>query len=406
MMRWTIAILIFVLAFFWASRVHDYFFSMSSADQFGFLIVMLAGVVLFSRFTLKSNRRSEWSITILLLLLLLSIYPLVSWLLLFSDLSWLAIYVLLILTSFALVYLFRSDLLFFVSIGFIVIFYLPYEFREEQFQFYDRVENAIQTREGEAQVVRWKEDFWLYYNQQFQFSTLDKHLYQEAYVQPVMQLIDRGSNVLLIGGENGVVEDELSNFQNDISLTILMMDEAFYNFSRSNKDLVVKEFETKNKILSRNIFEYLSQRPNQFDLIIIDVPDPVSLDFNQYYTVEFYELVANALTNHGFLVTQSGDYYKDGTEAHQIWNSVSHVGMSTLPLQCQIPTIGQWSWVIGSKGRSVAEMKSQLSQIVPTTTSWWNQEAADLMMSFGKDYFSERTDEVNYLVELVQESSE
>ena len=404
--RWAIAILIFVLAFFWASRVHDYFFGVSSADQFGFLTVMLVGVVLFSRISFIENKTKEFLVATSLQLLLFALYPLVSWLLLFSDLSWIAVYLLLILTSYVLVRLFQSKLLFSLLIGFIVVFYMPYEFRQEQQRFYDRVESSIQTREGEAQLVRWKEDFWLYYNQQFQFSTLDKHMYQEAYVQPVMQFIEKGSSVLLIGGDNGVVEDELSNFQGDISLSILILDSAFYNFSRLNNDLSVKEFETKEEISGQDVFEFLSLKSAQFDLIIIDVPDPVNLDFSQYYTVEFYELVASALTDHGFLVTQSGDYYKNGTKAHQIWNSIAYVEMNVLPLQSQIPTIGQWSWVIGAKGQSTAEMKNQLSEVAPTAANWWNQEAADLMMSFGKDYFSEGTREVNYLVEPTQSSAE
>lgn len=404
--RWTIAILIFGLAFFWSSRVHDYFFGVSAADQFGFLIIIIAGVAFFSRLSLKRTKRKTILIAVLLLLVLFIIYPVVSMLVLFTDLSWLVIYLLLILTSFCIVYLFQSKLLLAVFAGFVIVFYMPYEFNQEQLRFYDRVESSIQTRDGEAQVVRWKADFWLYYNKQFQFSTLDKHMYQEAYVQPVMQMREKGGNVLLIGGDNGIVEDELSKFQEGISLTILIMDREFYDFSRTNDDLSLNEFRDKVEVSEKDVFEYLNQKPNQFDLIIIEVPDPVNLDFSQYYTFEFYELAYKALTGAGFLVTQSGDYYKNGMKAQQIWNSVEQVGLNVLPLQCQIPTIGQWSWVIGSKVQSVAEMKSQLAEIVPTSSSWWNQEAANLMMSFGKDYFSKETDSVNYLVKPLQRSTE
>lgn len=403
--HWTIAILIFVLAFFWSSRVHDYFYGVTTADQFGFLIVTIAGTLFFSRFTLKESNTKPLLVTSLLLLAIFAIYPAVSKLILFTDLSWLIIYVLLILTSFCLVYLFQSRFLFLILIGFVLVFYMPYEFIQEQRRFYDRVESSIQTRQGEAQVVQWKEDFWLYYNKQLQYSTLDKHLYQEAYVQPVLQLIGKGSKVLLIGGDNGIIEDELTMFEGEVSLTLLGLDSEFHEFARGIDGIPLKQFTEKEEVFGTGVFDYLDQNPNQFDLIIIDVPDPVNLDFSQYYTVELYELVDRALTEEGLLVTQSGDFYKNGIKAQEIWNSISEVGLNVLPLQCQIPTIGQWSWAIGSKDQSAVEMKKRLSEISPTTAKWWNQEAANLMLSFGKDYFPKETNAVNYLVNA-QPSSE
>lgn len=404
--RRIISLLVLGLAFLWSSKVHDYFFGVTSADQVGLLIAFIAGLVLFDRFSFEENQTKPLLIGSIWLVVLFTMHPIVSRLILFTDLSWLVIYLFVILTSFCLIYLFQTKFVFCIPLALIVVFFIPYEFKQEQLQFYDRVESSIETRKGEAQVVRWKEGFWLYYNKQLQYSTLDKHLYQEAYVQPVLQLIGKGSKVFLIGGDNGIIEDELTKFEGEVSLTLLGLDSEFHEFARGIDGIPLKQFAEKEEVFGTGVFDYLDQNPNQFDLIIIDVPDPVNLDFSQYYTVELYELVDRALTEEGFLVTQSGDFYKNGVKAQQIWNSIAKVGMNVLPLQCQIPTIGQWSWAIGSKDQSVAEMKRQLSKIKPTTTKWWNQDAANLMLSFGKDYFPKETDALNQLVNSPQLSAE
>jgi len=299
----------------------------------------------------------------------------------------------------------KTKVLFLLPISYSIVFFIPYDFQEEQLKFYDRVESSIETRLGEAQIVRWKNDFWMYYNQQLQFSTIDKHLYQEAYVHPVMQFVAAGSEVLLIGGDNGAVEDELSKFENTISLTQLTLDPVFYDFARSNASIPSRKFEEKI-VKQKDVFRFLSQGEDFFDLIIIDLPDPTNVEYAQYYTMEFYLLAYQRLKSSGLLITQSGDTNRKGNEVQKIWNSIAEVGLNVLPYQCQIPSIGQWSWVIGSKEMSSEEMRSNLSDIASTSTIWWNQEAMDLMLASGKQsFFSRETSEINHLVK-VQEKQE
>lgn len=384
----------------WAVKIYDYFFDLGSQDRIGLIFSMLIALVLGLKIQQFWKTKYNWLVLIFTLSIPFFIYPIISNLILVTDLSWVFVHLFLVLTMISVILLGKSKVLFLLPVSYCAVFFIPTDFQDEQSQFYDRVESSIETRYGGAQIVRWKNDFWMYYNQQLQFSTIDKHIYQEAYVQPVMQFVKGGSEVLLIGGDNGAIEDELSKFENTISLTQLTLDTAFYAFARSNTSIPSRKFEEKI-VKEEDVFRFLSESEDFFDLIIIDLPDPTNVEYAQYYTMEFYRLAHQRLKKSGFLISQSGDTYRKGNEVQKIWNSISEVGLNILPYQCQIPSIGQWSWVIGSKEMSSEEMGTSLSDIDPTSTIWWGQEAMDLMLASGKQsFFSVETSEVNRLVNV------
>ena len=83
----------------------------------------------------------------------------------------------------------------------------------DQQLYYDRVVKTWQTRKGSGQLVKWKDDYWTYYNHQLIASSIDEHVWREAYVQPLMQFLRDDANVLLIGNEGGLLLKELNKNQ-------------------------------------------------------------------------------------------------------------------------------------------------------------------------------------------------
>ena len=392
--RWLISSIALALAFSWAIRLHDYFFGLVMADRISLAATMIIVFLLSKTIALKL---SKWPISIFLLLagLAFLIYFLIYESVIISPHSWLLIHLFLALCALGIRSIFNSRLLFLTPLILTGVFLFPFDFQKEQLRFYDRLESSIETRYGKAQIVQWKQDYWLYYNGQLQFSTIDKHVFQEAYVQPIMQFADKNSEVLLIGGDNGMVESELSKFP--ISLTILPLDPEFHSFMRNRAALSFQQVSNKSVLEETNVFRFLSGVDDRYDIIIIDAPDPLSLDYQQFYTREFYQFVNSSLKENGFMVTQSGDLFKKGRAAQSIWNTVKESGFHIVPSQCQIPTIGHWSWVIGAKKATSSQMMEVFSGVEDEETIWWNQQAADMMFSFGKNYFVNETAVVNTL---------
>ncbi len=376
----------------WALKNYNYFFGATRADQLGITLFMLIAFWVF--YTLRHRvKLKKYPVFIILLLSLpLVLYPSISFLITLTDLSWIVVYLFIIISAGGLVILLNPTYLVLFTLSLGVAFLIPFGFRKEQLQFYDRVEKVLETRYGEVQLVKWKEDFWVYYNHQLQFSTLDRHMYQEGSIQPVMQLMKTAGNFLLIGGTNGMLEDELSKFGEDIDIDILAMDREFYDFMRNNEFVHLNEIEGKQLIADVDFFAYLASHTGKYDVIIVDLPDPVNVHYDQYYSSIFYERCYEALRDSGFLVTQTGDVDQHYAETRTIWDAIEATGFNLLTYHCQIPTIGQWSWVIAAKGLKTEEMLATLNKIKEKTeTRWWNQEAMDMMLSSGKPDYLYRT---------------
>ena len=385
-----------MLAYSWAIRLHDYFYGLVTADRISLLISMIASFFLLKRVAVKIGKRTT-IVFVALILLPFSVYPLIDQLVLFTQHSWMIVHLFVMTTVLGIRSLFDSKLLFLTPVLFASVFFYPFNFEKAQLRFYDRLESSIETRHGEAQIVQWKKDYWMYYNGQLQFSTIDGHMFREAYVQPVVQFTNESSKVLLIGGDNGIVENELAKYP--VELTILPLDLEFHQFARTSDKIRFNAVSKRDVSDGLDPFEFLISHRELYDIIIVDMPDPLNLNYKQYYTLEFYDFIYASLKPKGVMVTQSGDLYKNGIGVQQVWNSVSAAGFVAIPFQCQIPTIGHWSWVMGSKGMTLTEVKQVLSNVKATETVWWNQESADLMFSMGKTYFSSKTSTINTLTE-------
>lgn len=379
--------------------MHAYFFGITPADQVaGAVVGIVCGLLGWS--LRRRLPASEMVVAMLLVALPAALHPAISSLILVTDLSWVTIYFFVSLTVAGAMYVTSARAQTTILVGLIVAFMIPFRFETAQFRFFDRVEEAYETRMGSVQVVRWKQDYWLYYNDQLQFSTLDKHMYQEAYVQPIVQFLQQGASVLLIGGDNGIVESELSKFPNSLRLTRLPYDSAFYRRSLESEWLSNTSFPTKEVLLNEHFFHFLSNHKGRFDAIIIDMPDPINVEYKQYYQAVFYDLCFQALNENGLIVSQTGDAFKNKAKVKQVEAEFALAGFASLPYVCQIPTIGHWSWVLGAKSRTVKEMRSVLSKVDTGATQWWNQDAMNLMMYTGNESPVSRVDGVPALSEI------
>ena len=102
-------------------------------------------------------------------------------------------------------------------------------------------------------------------------------------------------------------------------------------------------------------------KTHNFDAIVIDLPDPINVEFAQYYSELFYSLCYDALTDEGYIVSQSGSLYGKNNVKSEIWLNARTAGFQITPYHAQIPTIGHWSWFIGNKKKS--NIKDSLSSI-------------------------------------------
>lgn len=369
-LQYLLGILAVGLSLSWAMEINDYFFKSNFLDDLALIIT-----VVLSTIACRFVRLKPPPIPVVLgTLLPWSLFLMISSLIENTNWGFLALHTFLILMILFIISNIKSNWSLMIVGSLAAIHLVATPTLPDQKYYYDRVVSTLQTRHGLSQIVQWKNDKWHYYNSQLLFSTVDNHIWREAYIQPVMQLVPDNANVLLIGGESGELKYELKKF--DIHPTILPYDVEFQQLTQ-DRELI------RDKILTGGIYKNLESLDSTFDLVLIDLLDPTNVEYGQFYTTDFYRLCSRVMTKSGFLVTHSGEILAKNIKPKSIWENAEKAGFDITPYHAQIPTIGHWTWFIGAK--DLTDIKGKFQNIDPKhETKWWSQEAMDMMLSFGR----------------------
>ncbi|MEQ9438478.1 MAG: spermidine synthase, partial [Cyclobacteriaceae bacterium] len=257
-----------------------------------------------------------------------------------------------------------------------------------------------QSRYQKIVITQWKDNYWLYINGNQQLSSVDEVMYHEPLVHPAMTLAPQPQRVLILGGGDGCAVREVLKYPSVTDITLVDLDPAMTTLGKENPVLLSLNdsslYNPKVNIYHQDGYTYLEKADTYYDVIIVDLPDPKTVDLNRLYTLEFYRMAYHHLRNHGVLITQAGSPYF-ATRAFQCIDlTVAEAGFQTAMLHNQIVTMGEWGWIMGVKTTADAQVKEQLKSLsfdaVPT--KWINREAMQLMTSFGKNIYVTPTDSV------------
>jgi spermidine synthase len=208
----------------------------------------------------------------------------------------------------------------------------------------------------------------------------------------VFSVSENINKVLVIGGENGCMLREILKYEEVSSISAVSYDTLLRNLGMENQYFTSMNDHAydhpKVKIIDAYLLDFVSNSMEQYDAIFIDLPDPRSIESNQYYTIEFYAFLKKLLNEDGVLVTQAGSPYFATQAFFTIGHTLEKSGFHTLPIHNQILTLGEWGWHICSLKKDEETMKNQIIDFNKTMvdTKWWNQEAAKLVTAFGKTY--------------------
>ena len=106
----------------------------------------------------------------------------------------------------------------------------------------------------------------------------------------------------------------------------------------------------KVEVINDDAFVWLkTKNKEQYDLIIIDFPDPSNFSLGKLYSDTFYKLVARALKEHGRLAVQSTSPYFARKSYWCIGQTMEAVGLKIKPYHAYIPSFGEWGYFLGAK---------------------------------------------------------
>lgn len=267
----------------------------------------------------------------------------------------------------------------------------------EQRKYKDKIIASIQTRLQKIVMTRWKNFYWLYINGQEQFSTFDEEKYHEPLVHPAIKIAHNISDILILGGGDGLALREVLKHKNVKRVTLVDLDPGMTDLAKKHPVLLSVNKGSMNnskvRIINKDAGKFLDEDSSMYGVIIIDLPDPDSIDLMHVYSKIFYQNARRHLIRGGILVTQATSPYFSKDAFLCIIKTIRNAGFTAVPYHNQIPTMGEWGWVIGVKKEEIKEklLKKLLTEIDFTdiNTRFINKDAMISMIHFGKGIFEQ-----------------
>jgi len=204
-----------------------------------------------------------------------------------------------------------------------------------------------------------------------QSSEVDEFIYHEALVQPAMLTHPCPETVFIAGGGEGATLREVLSHNTVERAVMIDIDEGVITTcKRFLPDHSQGAFEDKRTELYHvDARDYLAKCGKTFDIIIIDLPDPIE-EGPAYllYTQEFYQLIRDRLTANGIISVQAGSAnLTELLNLSSVYNTLKSVFPIVCPYQVEIPSFGgPWGFCLASLNLSptllsVTEVDARIS---------------------------------------------
>ena len=154
--------------------------------------------------------------------------------------------------------------------------------------------------------------------------------YHRGLVDVPMTMYENSTDteVLLVGGGDWIAANYLRD--HGVSVDQVDLDGEFMNRSKDSAFLARYHndaYEYDNlTVYQQDIYTYLQGTDREYDLVLLDLPGAKSDDLLQLYSVEFYSLLADSLSEEGLVVTWGYSGYTYGPHNKAYMNTVREAG--------------------------------------------------------------------------------
>lgn len=197
-----------------------------------------------------------------------------------------------------------------------------------------------------------------------QSSEKDEFIYHEALVHPAMLLHSCPKAVFIAGGGEGATLREVLAHDTVEKVVMVDIDAEVIDICRQFlPSLHQGSFDdSRLKLHHLDARKYLTETDEKFDIIIIDLPEPLA-EGPAYllYTQEFYQVVKDRLTEDGVISLQAGTTCLGLTAVFTaIDSTLKTVFPIVTPYEANIPSFGgTWGFSLASKKHNPLELPPQ-----------------------------------------------
>ncbi len=265
----------------------------------------------------------------------------------------------------------------------------------ETLAFQDKVIYTKNTPYQRIVLTRSNRELKLFLNGNLQFSSADEYRYHEALIHPALHALTGAKKVLILGGGDGLAVREVLRYPNIDSILLVDLDPAMTKLFTSNT--MLQELNKgslsspKLHIINSDAFNWIKSHNAEFDLIVIDFPDPSNYSIGKLYSSAFYEELHHLLRENGIVVVQSTSPFVARRSFWCIAHTMTASGFVTVPYHAYVPSFGEWGYIMGMK-----QYSWRPEGPLPAGLRFVNNATIRQMLSFPPD-MSEVPTEINKL---------
>ncbi len=197
----------------------------------------------------------------------------------------------------------------------------------------------------------------LFLNGNLQFAERDEYRYHEALVHPAMAAYSatgaQPRKVAVLGGGDGMAVREILKYSGVEQVTLVELDPHMtdlFAHHRTLSQLNAQALQSpKLRIVHADAFKWLEETSDTFDVIVVDFPDPTNFSIGKLYTTSFYALLDQRLSASGYAVVQTTSPLVARQSFWTVENTLASVGFQTMPYHANVPSFGEWGFVIASR---------------------------------------------------------
>ncbi len=181
------------------------------------------------------------------------------------------------------------------------------------------------------------------------FSEKDEFVYDEMVTHVPMAVHPKVRHVLIIGGGDGGVAKELTQYDSIEKIDVVEPDEMLVEVCREHfPELAVGLEDKRVNVYYQDGLRFLRNKSEEYDLIINDATDPFG-HTEGLFTKEFYGSCYKALKEDGIMVYQHGSpfYDEDKTECMKMHRKAFRSFPVSRVYQAHIPTCSSGYWLFG-----------------------------------------------------------
>ena len=210
-----------------------------------------------------------------------------------------------------------------------------------------------------------------------------------------MQMARSPARVLILGGGDGLAAREVLKYPQVQDITLVDLDAEMTRTFASSATLTALNDGALNhpklRVINADAAQWLEENRGEYDVIIIDLPDPSNFSLGKLYSVPMYRLVARHLAPDGYLVVQSTSPYFAPNAYWSVVATLEAANLYTAPYHVYVPSFGEWGYVLAARADNFP-----VPRHFDVPTRYLNGETAAEMFRFPPD-MARREVEPNYL---------